>query len=114
MYLFLKIFTSAVIIGVITEIARKFPTYGGIIAALPLVSLLSISWLYLQGASSSALRTFAFGVISGIPATLCMLICLYLGLKWSWPLWGSIGFGIAAWFCFLLLQERLLPLVLSS
>lgn len=31
MYMLVKIISSATIIGVVTEIARRFPTYGGII-----------------------------------------------------------------------------------
>ncbi|KIL77201.1 hypothetical protein SD77_1648 [Bacillus badius] len=44
-----KTLISAVIIGAITMIAKASPKYGGIIAALPLVSLLSLFWLYVQG-----------------------------------------------------------------
>ena len=33
MFYVVKILISAVIIGVVTEVARRFPTYGGIIAA---------------------------------------------------------------------------------
>ena len=63
MYLLAKILASAVIIGIVTEIARRFPTYGGVIAALPLVSLLSIIWLYVQGESNESLSKFALGVL---------------------------------------------------
>lgn len=48
MYVLMKIAISAIIIGIVTEVARRFPAYGGVIAALPLVSLLSITWLYFQ------------------------------------------------------------------
>lgn len=34
-----KVIISALIIGFVTEISKRHPTYGGIIAALPLVSL---------------------------------------------------------------------------
>jgi len=54
MYTFFKILSSAAIIGVVTEVARRFPTYGGIIAALPLVSILSIIWLTVQSESKAA------------------------------------------------------------
>lgn len=47
MFLIIKIAVSAVLIGIITEIARRSPEAGGIIAALPLVSLLSLCWLSL-------------------------------------------------------------------
>lgn len=40
---------SALIIAGVTEMAKRVPTYGGIVAALPIVSLLSIIWLSVQG-----------------------------------------------------------------
>ena len=49
MYVIMKIIALAIVIGIVTEISRRFPSYGGIIAASPLVSLLSIVWLYVQG-----------------------------------------------------------------
>lgn len=49
MYSMIKILMSALIIAGVTEMAKRFPTYGGIVAALPIVSLLSIVWLSVQG-----------------------------------------------------------------
>ncbi len=42
MFTVVKVIISAIIIGVITEISRRYPQQGGVIAALPIVSLLSI------------------------------------------------------------------------
>lgn len=36
-YTVVKILVLAIIISLVTEFARRFPTYGGIVAALPLV-----------------------------------------------------------------------------
>lgn len=49
MYSIIKILMSALIIAGVTEMAKRFPAYGGIVAALPIVSLLSIIWLSVQG-----------------------------------------------------------------
>ncbi|KPB06282.1 DUF3147 family protein [Bacillus sp. CHD6a] len=107
MYLLAKILVSALIIGVVTEIARHFPTYGGIIAALPLVSLLSIIWLSVQGESSESLSKFALGVLSGFPATAVLLLIVYMSLKQSINLYVSITFGISGWLIFLIIQQHL-------
>lgn len=45
----IKMISSALIIAFVTELAKRFPLYGGIIAVLPLISLLSIFWLIFQG-----------------------------------------------------------------
>ncbi len=108
MYIVMKIVISAIVIGVVTEIARRFPSYGGVVAALPLVSLLSIIWLYFQGEQSNTLSNFALGVLWGFPATAILLLIVYILLKNSIPLFISIGFGIGGWLLFLFIQDYFL------
>ncbi|NGP43976.1 DUF3147 family protein [Bacillaceae bacterium SIJ1] len=105
MYVIMKIIASATVIGIVTEIARRFPSYGGIIAALPLVSLLSIIWLYVQGEKTATLSKFALGVLWGFPATAVLLLIVYIALQHSVNLLISIGLGVSGWFIFLLLQD---------
>jgi len=106
----MKIIISAIIIGIVTEISRRFPSYGGIVAALPLVSLLSIIWLYVQGEQTTTLSKFALGVLWGFPATAALLLIVYMGLKQSIHLFVSIGFGIAGWLIFIIVQEYIVHL----
>ncbi|WEG18897.1 DUF3147 family protein [Alkalihalophilus pseudofirmus] len=105
MFLFTKILVSALIIGLVTEVARFFPKYGGIIAALPLVSLLSLFWLYMQGEQTTTLSKFALGVLWGFPATAALLIIVAISLKASFSLFISIGFGVVGWIIFLTIQD---------
>ncbi|SER56323.1 DUF3147 family protein [Salipaludibacillus aurantiacus] len=105
MFLVIKILVSAIIIGIVTEVARIFPKYGGIIAALPLVSLLSLIWLNVQGEQSINLSKFALGVLWGFPATAVLLIVVVISLKASFPLIVSILFGIGGWAAFLAIQD---------
>ncbi|WP_078382248.1 DUF3147 family protein [Sutcliffiella halmapala] len=108
MYVIAKILVSAIVIGFVTELARRFPTYGGIVAALPLVSLLSIFWLSVQGENSATLSKFALGVLWGFPATALLLIIVYVALKHSVSLYLAIGLGIGGWFLLIMIQEFLM------
>ena len=45
-YFIIKCLLSGVIIGVVSEVARRSPSLGALIVSLPLVSLLSILWLW--------------------------------------------------------------------
>ncbi|RAS77201.1 DUF3147 family protein [Priestia endophytica] len=105
MFLILKVLVSALIIGIISGIAQISPKYGGIIAALPLVSLLSLFWLSIQGETTTELSKFALGVIWGFPATAVLLIIVAISLKSSFPLIVSVVLGIGGWSVFLFLQE---------
>jgi hypothetical protein len=103
-----KIIVSAILIAAVTSISKKYPTFGGIIAALPLVSLLSLIWLYFQGEQGPNLNKFIIGVLYGFPATVCLLLVVAFCLKYSLSLFLSIAFGIAGWSIFLALQHLLL------
>jgi len=83
MYVLVKILVSAIIISFITEIANRLPTIGGVIASLPLVSLLSIIWLYVQGEGQQTISKFAYGVLFGLPSTAVMLIIVLMCLRQS-------------------------------
>ncbi|UOE95009.1 DUF3147 family protein [Alkalihalobacillus sp. LMS39] len=105
MFFLTKVLVSAIIIGVVTEVARIFPKYGGIIAALPLVSLLSLVWLHVQGEQASNMSTFAFGVLWGFPATALLLTIVVICLKASLSLYVSIGLGVGGWLICLTVQN---------
>ncbi|API93106.1 hypothetical protein J32TS6_13440 [Virgibacillus pantothenticus] len=113
MYLFIKIVSSAVIIGIVTELARRFPVYGGVIAALPLISILSIIWLTVQGESAKTINEFTVGVIAGLPATIVMLLIIYFAFKHSFHLSVAFLFGIIGWGFFLIIQKYITGLFFS-
>jgi len=46
LYLILKAAVSGILIAIISEVARRYPSFGGLIASLPLVSLIAIIWLW--------------------------------------------------------------------
>ncbi len=45
-YLLIKAALSGIIAMIVSEVARKSPGFGGLIASLPLVSILGIMWLW--------------------------------------------------------------------
>ena len=45
-YLLIKAALSGIIVMIVSEVARKSPGFGGLIASLPLVSILGIIWLW--------------------------------------------------------------------
>jgi F0F1-type ATP synthase assembly protein I len=48
-----KIFVSALVIAVVTEVAKRSDQYGGLIAALPTTTFLILLWLHFEGASDA-------------------------------------------------------------
>ncbi len=105
MYTVVKIVVSACLIGAVTELARRYPLYGGIIAALPLVSLLSLVWLKIQGQPSAQLQQFLLGVIIGLPATIALLAGVYIALKHNVHIFFAFSVGLTCWGAFLGVQK---------
>ncbi|CAI8743957.1 MULTISPECIES: DUF3147 family protein [Bacillus] len=97
MHFLVKVIVSALIIGGVTEFAKHYSTIGGFIAALPLISLLSLFWLSFEGGSKQDLSQFALGVLYGFPASALLLFVVYIGLKNSFSLSTSVLFGVGIW-----------------
>jgi hypothetical protein len=46
LYLIIKAAISGAIVAAVSEIARRYPGWGGLVASLPLTSLLAMIWLW--------------------------------------------------------------------
>ncbi|MFD9364880.1 DUF3147 family protein [Priestia megaterium] len=102
---------SALIIAGVTEMAKRVPTYGGIVAALPIVSLLSIIWLSVPGEKKEVVSQFTLGVLYGLPGTILLLAVVYICLKNSLHLFMSLSIGVMCWGLFLGLQRIVVKLI---
>jgi len=45
-YFLIKVVLSALIIATVSEIAKRSPTFGALVASLPLISILGMIWLW--------------------------------------------------------------------
>lgn len=59
LYLIIKAAVSGVIIAVVSEISKRYPGVGGLIASLPLVSVLGMLWLWRDTGDASRLADHA-------------------------------------------------------
>ena len=48
-----KIFVSALVIAIVTEVAKLSDKWGGLIAALPTMTFLILLWMHFEGASDA-------------------------------------------------------------
>ena len=83
-YLIIKAAVSGILVMIISEVARRSPGLGGLIASLPLVSLLGIIWLWrdtsdLERIASHAESTFWF-VLPSLPMFLVFPAMLRHGI----------------------------------
>lgn len=64
-FFIIKIIVSACIIATVSEIAKKFPSIGGLIAAMPITTLLSMIWIYYENKDLNLISNFLQSVVIG-------------------------------------------------
>lgn len=87
-YLIIKAVLSGAIVLIVSEIARRSPGFGGLIASLPLISVLGIIWLWrdtsdVERIAAHAEATFWF-VLPSLPMFLVLPAMLRYGIGF-WP-----------------------------
>jgi len=82
LFFLVKLIVSAFIIAGVSELAKKMPSLGGLIAAMPLTTLLALIWLYVDTSDYELAYTFTRSVLFAIIPTIFFFIsALYLFKK---------------------------------
>ena len=83
-YLFIKYFITAAVVVAVSEFAKSNDKLGGLIAALPLVTVLTLIWLNIENQTTSKIANHAYYTFWYVIPTLPMfLIFPYLLPKWG-------------------------------
>ncbi len=80
-YILIKTLITAVVVVVVSEIARRSSLLGGLIASIPLVSFLAIIWLYLETKDSQKIIDLSHSIILMIIPSLTFFIVLPFVMK---------------------------------
>ncbi len=92
MYFWIKAALSGIIIAVVSEVAKRSPSFGALIVSLPLISLLAILWLWhdtgdKERIAAHAQATFWY-VLPSLPMFLVFPAMLRAGIGF-WPALGA-------------------------
>jgi len=88
-----KYLLTAGMVVLISEIAKRSDRLGGLIAALPLVTVLTLSWLYIENQSSDKIANHAYYTFWYVLPTLPMfLIFPYLLKKFGF--WTTLSLSM--------------------
>ncbi len=94
-YLILKVAITVVLVVAVSEISSRSMRWAGLLASLPLVSLLAIFWLYAESRSTEKVATLATSILWMILPTLPVFILLPAMLKRGWNFYVSMGLAMA-------------------
>ena len=95
LYLLIKAALSGMIVAIVSEVAKRYPGFGALIASLPLVSVLGMIWLWrdkpdVPNMAAHVEATFWF-VLPSLPMFLVMPLLLRNGMSF----WASLAIGCA-------------------
>ena len=91
-----KIFISALMIVAISEIAKRNSGFAALVASLPLISLMAIIWLRIEGAQVIQIAELSQQIFWLVLPSLVLFLVLPLLLKYGITFWLSLGLASAA------------------
>ena len=95
LYLVIKALLSGAIVAAVSEIARRYPGWGGLVASLPLTSLLAMLWLFRDTHDSDRVAELSMGAFWFILPSLPMFALLPALIRAGVGFWASMAVSIA-------------------
>jgi hypothetical protein len=95
LYLIIKAALSGIIVAAVSEIARRYPGWGGLVASLPLTSLLAMLWLYRDTGDSERVAELSMGAFWFILPSLPMFAVLPALLRSGVGFWAGMALSVA-------------------
>lgn len=92
----IKLVISAVIITVVSEVAKRSAVLGGILVSLPVVSILSLIWLWRETQDTTKAAEFCWSVFWLVLPSLALFALLPVLLKRGVAFWGALAAATAA------------------
>jgi hypothetical protein len=95
LYLIIKAAISGMIVAAVSEIARRYPGWGGLVASLPLTSLLAMIWLWRDSRDPERIAELAGSAFWFILPSLPLFLILPALLRSGFGFWVAMAIGIA-------------------
>src|SRR6478736_5870846 len=95
LYLAIKAGLSGILIATVSEVAKRYPGAGGLIASLPLVSVLGMIWLWRDRPDAANMATHATATFWYVLPSLPMFLLIPAMLGRGWSFAASLLVGCA-------------------
>ncbi|MEO8176785.1 MAG: DUF3147 family protein [Sphingomicrobium sp.] len=89
-YLLVKAAVSGLLIAIISEVARRSPGWGGLLASLPLTSLIAIVWLWRDTSDTARIAEQATSTFWFVLPSLPLFLIIPALIKAGWGFWPAI------------------------
>ncbi len=93
-----KLLISIGIIVLVTQIGRRFPTLGGLLATMPLTGAIILIWLYSDNRGDfELLGRYTKGALWGIAPSILFFVVAYFAFKKQLPFGMILFASFGAW-----------------
>ena len=96
LYYTIKFCVSALIIVLISEIAKRNSGFAALLASLPLTSLLAMIWMHFDGVESTQIATLSGQIAWLVLPSLLFFILFPVFIKQGLGFWFSLGLSATA------------------
>lgn len=103
-----KIIITALIIVLVSEISKRLPLLGSLIASLPLISVLGMIWIFQETKDSQKLISHAEGTFWYVLPSLPMFLVMPWMMKKGISFYLSLGTGILLTIILYVIMTKLL------
>ena len=93
LYLALKALISGILIAAASELAKRYPGFGALVASLPLVSVLGMIWLWHDKPDPRTMAAHAGATFWYVLPSLPMFLLIPALLRHGTPFWLSLLAG---------------------
>ena len=95
LYLAVKAALSGIIVATVSEVSKRYPGLGGLIASLPLVSVLGMMWLWRDTGDTERMASHAEGTFWFVLPSLPMFLVIPALLRRGVAFWPALTIGCA-------------------
>jgi hypothetical protein len=95
LYLVIQAALSGMIVAAVSEIARRYPGWGGLVASLPLTSLLAMIWLYRDTQEPIRVAELSMSTFWFFLPSVPLFVALPLLIRSGVPFWASMTIVVA-------------------
>jgi hypothetical protein len=93
LYLVIKAALSGILIAIISEVAKRYPGFGGLIASLPLVSVLGMIWLWRDKPDAANMAAHAEATFWFVLPSLPMFLLIPAMMRHGFGFWVALAAG---------------------
>ena len=90
-YSIIKVVISAILIALISEVAKRSTFFGAILASIPLVSVMAMIWLYIDTHDSAQVVQLSKSIFWLVLPSLVLFITFPLLIKLQLPFYTALG-----------------------